>query len=87
MIAPLERLATNPIVRPSQITFTHATGAFNPGACVDRSSGRVALLVRVFEEETRRSCLAMALSNEGKQVDEIWPTPVIAREAPYEEWG
>ena len=87
MIASLERLATNPIVRPSQITFTRATGAFNPGACVDRSSGRVALLVRVFEEETRRSCLAMALSKEGRQVDEIWPRPAIAREAPYEEWG
>ena len=87
MIAPLERLATNPIVRPSQITFTRATGAFNPGACVDRSSGRVALLVRVFEEETRRSCLAMALSRDGRQVDEIWPSPAIAREAPYEEWG
>ena len=87
MITPLERLATNPIIRPSQITFTRATGAFNAGACVDRSSGRVALLVRVFEEETRRSCLAMALSKEGRQVDEIWPTPVIAREAPYEEWG
>ena len=87
MIARLERFATNPIVRPSQISFTRATGAFNPGACVDRASGRVALLVRVFEEETRRSCLAMALSRDGRQVDEIWPSPAIAREAPYEEWG
>ena len=49
MTAPLERLTTNPIVRPSQIPFAHATGAFNPGACVDRATGRVALLVRVFE--------------------------------------
>ena len=87
MITPLERLATNPLVRPSQIAFTHATGAFNPGACVDRASGRVALLVRVFEEETRRSCLAMALSKSGTQIDEIWPAPAVARDAPYEEWG
>jgi predicted GH43/DUF377 family glycosyl hydrolase len=87
MTTPLERLATNPLVRPSQVTFTHATGAFNPGACVDRASGRVALLVRVFEEETRRSCLAMALSKSGTQIDEIWPAPAVAREAPYEEWG
>ena len=83
----LERLPANPIVRPSQIGFTHATGAFNPGACVDRATDRVVLLVRVFEEETRRSCLAMALSRSGTQVDEIWPRPAVAREAPYEEWG
>jgi predicted GH43/DUF377 family glycosyl hydrolase len=87
MTTPLERLATNPLVRPSQIIFTHATGTFNPGACVDRVSGRVALLVRVFEEETRRSCLAMALSKSGTQIDEIWPAPTISRDAPYEEWG
>ena len=87
MIAPLERLAANPLIRPSQITFTRATGAFNPGACVDRASGRVALLVRVFEEASRRSCLAMALSKDGRQIDEIWPRPAVAREAPYEEWG
>ena len=87
MTAPLERLATNPIVRPSQIPFAHATGAFNPGACVDRRSGRVALLVRVYEADTRRSCLAMALSKDGRAVDEIWPTPAVAREEPYEEWG
>ena len=87
MIAPLERLATNPLVRPSQITFAHASGAFNPGACVDRASGRVALLVRVFEIATRRSCLAMALSRDGRHIDEIWPSAAIAREEPYEEWG
>jgi predicted GH43/DUF377 family glycosyl hydrolase len=50
-------------------------------------SGRVALLVRVFEEESRRSCLAMALSKDGKRIDEIWPRPAVGREAPYEEWG
>ena len=87
MSAALERLATNPLVRPSQIPFTAASGAFNPGACVDRASDRVALLVRVFEAESRRSCLAMALSRSGLQVDEIWPAPAVAREAPYEEWG
>jgi predicted GH43/DUF377 family glycosyl hydrolase len=87
MTEPLERLATNPIVRPSDITFTRASGAFNPGACVDRASGSVVLLVRVFEADTRRSCLAMALSTDGKHIDEIWPRPAVAREAPYEEWG
>ena len=87
MNSTLERLPTNPIVRPSQIGFTHATGAFNPGACVDRATDRVALLVRVFEEDTRRSCLAMALSHSGTHIDEVWPSPAVAREAPYEEWG
>jgi predicted GH43/DUF377 family glycosyl hydrolase len=83
----LERVATNPIVRPSQISFAMASGAFNPGACVDRRTGRVVLLVRVFEADTRRSCLAMALSKDGILIDEVWQTPAVAREAPYEEWG
>jgi predicted GH43/DUF377 family glycosyl hydrolase len=87
MSAELRRLATNPLVRPSQISFAMATGAFNPGACIDHKSGRVALLVRVYEADTRKSCLAMALSKDGLRIDEIWPTPAIAREAPYEEWG
>ena len=87
MIAPLERLANNPIVRPSQIGFTRASGAFNPGVSVDRASGRVVLFVRGFEEDTRRSCLAMALSSDGHTIDEIRDRPAIAREATYEEWG
>lgn len=87
MIPPLVRFATNPIVRPSQITFTRASGAFNPGAIVDRASGRVVLLVRVFEEETKRSCLALALSSDGERIDEILAPAAITREASYEEWG
>lgn len=87
MTARLERLESNPIIRPSQIAFARAAGAFNPGACVDRASGRVALLVRVFEEDTRRSCLALALSSDGLRIDEIRPSPAVAREAPYEDWG
>jgi predicted GH43/DUF377 family glycosyl hydrolase len=87
MIARLERLATNPLITPSQIPFTRASGAFNPGACVDRASGGVVLLVRVFEEDTRRSCLALALSSDGRQIDEIRDRPAVRREAPYEEWG
>jgi predicted GH43/DUF377 family glycosyl hydrolase len=83
----LERLATNPIVTPAHITFAKASGAFNPGACVDRRSNRVVLLVRVFEEDTKRSCLALALSKDGITIDEVWPAPAVAREAPYEEWG
>lgn len=87
MIAALERLGANPLITPAHIPFTRATGTFNPGVCVDRASGRVVLLVRVFEEETRRSCVALALSSDGCRIDEVWSVPAIARDAPYEEWG
>jgi predicted GH43/DUF377 family glycosyl hydrolase len=87
VIAPLQRLAGNPLVSPADIRFAKATGAFNPGAAIDRASGRVVLLVRVFEEETKRSCLALALSADGTTIDEIWDRPAVAREAAYEEWG
>jgi predicted GH43/DUF377 family glycosyl hydrolase len=86
-IAPLERMASNPLVTPAQIPFTRASGAFNPGAAIDRASGRVVLLVRVFEEDTRRSCLAVALSSDGERIDEIRPQPAVTRVEPYEEWG
>ena len=87
MIAPLVRAPTNPLIRPSDIAFVKASGAFNPGATVDRASDRVVLLVRVFEEATRRSCLGLALSADGQRIDEIWDRPAIARDAPYEDWG
>lgn len=87
MIAPLRRLATNPLVNPSDISFTQATGTFNPGAATDRASGRVVLLVRVFEKDTNRSCLALALSSDGERIDEIRDEPAVARAEPYEEWG
>jgi predicted GH43/DUF377 family glycosyl hydrolase len=87
MIPPLVRCATNPIVRPLQITFTRASGTFNPGATIDHASGRVVLLVRVFEEETKRSCIALALSSDGERIDEIRAPAAITREASYEEWG
>ena len=87
MIAPLERLASNPLVSPSDISFAKTTGTFNPGAAVDRASGRVVLLVRAFEKETNRSSLALALSSDGERIDEIWDKPAVARDAPYEEWG
>jgi predicted GH43/DUF377 family glycosyl hydrolase len=87
MIAPLVRLPTNPLIRPSDIPFVKASGTFNPGATVDRASDRVVLLVRVFEEATRRSCLGLALSADGQRIDEIWDRPAIARDAPYEDWG
>ena len=86
-LPPLQRLGTNPLVVPSQISFTRASGAFNPGAAVDHRSGRVVLLVRVFEEESHRSCLALALSSDGERIDEIRERPAVGREAPYEEWG
>ncbi len=75
------------MVRPSQIAFTRATGAYNPGAAIDRASGRIVLLIRVFEEETQRSCIALATSSDGQRVDEILDRPAISRETPYEEWG
>jgi predicted GH43/DUF377 family glycosyl hydrolase len=87
MIAPLERLVGNPLIQPSQITFTRASGAFNPGVCLDHASGRIAFLVRVFEEDTRRSCLVLALSSDGCKIDEIRQAPAVAREASYEELG
>jgi len=87
MIPSLERFATNPLVHPSQISFTRASGTFNPGATIDRATGRVALLVRVFEEATRRSLLTWALSRDGERIDEIWDRPALARDAPYEDWG
>jgi predicted GH43/DUF377 family glycosyl hydrolase len=87
MIPPLERFASNPIVRPAQITFTRASGTFNPGATIDRASGRVVLLVRVFEQEARRSFLALAFSSDGEKIDEIREAPAVARDASYEEWG
>ena len=87
MIAPLERVVTNPLVRPGDVSFTEATGTFNPGASIDHASGRVVLLVRVFEKETKRSCLALALSSDGETIDEIWDTPAVGRAEPYEEWG
>ena len=87
MTAPLQRLPGNPLVTPADIRFARASGAFNPGACVDRASGRVVLLVRVFEEQTRRSCLALATSADGRRIDEVRDEPAVAREAPCEEWG
>jgi predicted GH43/DUF377 family glycosyl hydrolase len=87
MIAPLERFAANPVVSPSHISFTRASGSFNPGAAIDRASGRVVLLVRVFENATRRSCLALAVSSDGEHIDEILDRPAVSREEPYEEWG
>ena len=85
MIAPLERLASNPLIRPSQISFAKATGTFNPGATIDHASGKIVLLVRVYEGDTGRSSLALALSTDGERIDEI--RPGITRQEPYEEWG
>lgn len=87
MIAPLGRFSSNPLVRPSHISFTHASGTFNAGATIDHASGRVLLLVRVYDEAARRSCLALALSSNGERIDEIWNRPAISPEASYEEWG
>lgn len=87
VIEPLKRLATNPLIRPSDIRFVRASGTFNPGVTIDRATGKVVLLVRVFEEETRKSCLGLAVSTDGEHIDEIFDVPAVSREAPYEEWG
>jgi beta-1,2-mannobiose phosphorylase / 1,2-beta-oligomannan phosphorylase len=84
-IPALQRLGSNPLVVPSNIPFARASGTFNPGAAIDHASGRVVLLVRVFEEDSRRSSLALALSSDGERFGEI--RPAVLREAPYEEWG
>lgn len=87
LVASLERLPANPLVSPPDIRFARASGSFNPGASVDHASGRVVLLVRVFDETTRRSSLALALSGDGRTIDEIWDQPAIAPQVDYEEWG
>lgn len=87
MIEPLERLESNPLVRPADVSFTRATGTFNPGAAIDHATGRVVLLVRVFEKATRRSSLVLAVSSDGRKFDVIGDRTAIGREAPYEEWG
>lgn len=87
MTAPLVRFPGNPIVTPAQIRYARASGAFNPGACVDHRTDRVVLLVRAYEADTGRSSLALALSTDGERIDDVWDRPAIARDAPYEEWG
>jgi predicted GH43/DUF377 family glycosyl hydrolase len=87
LIEPLVRVETNPIVHPSHIKFMRVTGAFNPGACVDAKTDRVVLLVRLYETDSGRSCLALALSSDGIHIDEIRDRPAISREAPYESLG
>lgn len=87
MIAALERVAGNPLIHPSHISFMSVTGAFNPGAAVDVATNRVVILVRLYERDTRRSCLGLALSSDGVHIDEIGDRPAIARVAPYEAWG
>lgn len=87
MIPPLERLPNNPLITPADISFTRASGAFNPGAAIDHRSGRVVMLVRVFEADARRSCLALAFSSDGWRFDEIWDRPAVTPEEPYEQWG
>ena len=86
-IAPLVRLAANPLVTPAQVSYVRASGAFNPGATVDHRSGRVVLLVRVYDAATKRSTIALALSRDGRTIDELWDRPAIDCVAPYEQWG
>jgi predicted GH43/DUF377 family glycosyl hydrolase len=83
----LERLAHNPILSPSDIRFTEASGVFNAGASVDWRSGRVVLLARVFERDARRSCFALAISSDGLHIDEVRDRPAMVPDAPYEEYG
>ena len=86
-LAPMERLAANPLVVPADIRYCTASGAFNPGASVDHRSGRVVLLVRAYDAATRRSTLALALSTDGRTIDEVGDQPALDCVAPYEQWG
>jgi predicted GH43/DUF377 family glycosyl hydrolase len=86
-LPPLQRLGTNPLVDRSRIAFARASGAFNPGASIDHASGRVVLLVRVYEEERGRSSLVLATSDDGERFEVMGDRPAVARVAPYEEWG
>lgn len=87
MIPPLVRFAKNPIVRPDDIRFARASGAFNPGAARCHRTGRIALLVRVWEADRARSLLALAISSDGEAIDEIRAAPAIAPAEPYEALG
>ncbi|MFN2602471.1 MAG: hypothetical protein ABR582_06925 [Gemmatimonadaceae bacterium] len=87
MIPPLERFASNPIVHPSQISFTKASGTFNPGAVIDHATGRVVLLVRVFDRDTRKSSLVLALSSDGEKIDDLMDHPAVSPAESYEELG
>lgn len=87
MIAALTRLPGNPLVTPADIRYAYASGAFNPGACVDHRTGQVVLLVRAYDAQARRSTLALALSRDGRTVDELWERPALDCDAPYEQWG
>jgi predicted GH43/DUF377 family glycosyl hydrolase len=83
----LRRVAGNPLLRPEDVRFARASGAFNAGAVVDHRTGRVAILFRAYEADTRRSCVGLALSTDGVRIDSVRETPLIARDAAYEEWG
>jgi predicted GH43/DUF377 family glycosyl hydrolase len=87
VIAPLERFPSNPLLTPARVRYARASGTFNPGAAIDHRSGHIVLLVRVFDAESRRSTLALALSDDGRTVDELWDHPAIDCAAPYEAWG
>ncbi len=87
MIAPLVRFASNPIVQPADIGYADASGAFNPGAVIDQTSGDVVLLVRAYERVAGRSALVLARSRDGEHFDVVGDQPAIGRVADYEEWG
>jgi predicted GH43/DUF377 family glycosyl hydrolase len=82
-----KRFGKDPLIAPGEIRFTRATGTFNPAATMDHRTGKIVLLVRVFEESAKRSCLVLAVSSDGEHVDAILQEPALGREAPYEEWG
>ena len=87
MIAPLRRVDANPLLVPEDVPFARCSGVFNAGAVADARTGRVALLFRAFESETRRSSIGLASSADGVRFDEVQERPVLGRVEPYEEWG
>ena len=65
MIAPLRRVATNPVLVPEDVPFARCSGVFNAGAVVDERTGRVVLLFRAYESDSGRSSIGLATSADG----------------------
>jgi len=87
VIAPLQRVAANPVLVPEHVPFAKCSGVFNAGAVADARTGRVVLLFRAFEAETARSSIGLAVSTDGIHFDEVLDRPALSRVASYEEWG
>jgi predicted GH43/DUF377 family glycosyl hydrolase len=87
VIAPLRRIASNPVLVPEDVPFARCSGVFNAGAVADAHTGRVVMLFRAYETDTGRSSIGCATSEDGVTFDDIRARPALGRVEPYEEWG